>query len=223
MRTDDVLWRNLVEGQATVLVGEETELLLVPLAPRRDRTAQGPCACQRCASNEWAPLVVRDVEPPWASPGAPDARPRARLTCRQASELIQRSRVACRFAALVAIARTPALRPRRSPDAVAVRRPPCDASHRRTPVLNRGAPIDGSQLHSPCADQYATGVVEPAALSPGPCPARKPPAVGLGAGLLRRAVGSARASVSGSRFCFSERTCGRSAFRSPTAHCSPWR
>ena len=29
--TDDVLWRNLIEGQATVLVGEDTELLLVPL------------------------------------------------------------------------------------------------------------------------------------------------------------------------------------------------
>lgn len=29
--TDDVLWRNLLEGQATVLVGEETELLLVPM------------------------------------------------------------------------------------------------------------------------------------------------------------------------------------------------
>jgi hypothetical protein len=29
--TDDVLWRNLIEGQATVLVGEDTELLLVLL------------------------------------------------------------------------------------------------------------------------------------------------------------------------------------------------
>ncbi len=29
--TDEVLWRNLIEGQATVLVGEDTELLLVPL------------------------------------------------------------------------------------------------------------------------------------------------------------------------------------------------
>jgi hypothetical protein len=28
---DDVLWRNLIEGQATVLVSEETELLLIPL------------------------------------------------------------------------------------------------------------------------------------------------------------------------------------------------
>lgn len=28
---DEVLWRNLVEGQATVIVGEETELLLMPL------------------------------------------------------------------------------------------------------------------------------------------------------------------------------------------------
>jgi hypothetical protein len=28
---DDVLWRNLIEGQATVLVGEEIELLLTPL------------------------------------------------------------------------------------------------------------------------------------------------------------------------------------------------
>jgi hypothetical protein len=28
---DDVVWRNLVEGHLTVLVGEETELLLVPL------------------------------------------------------------------------------------------------------------------------------------------------------------------------------------------------
>lgn len=28
---DDVLWRNLVEGQATVLVGEDSELLLVPM------------------------------------------------------------------------------------------------------------------------------------------------------------------------------------------------
>jgi hypothetical protein len=27
----DVLWRNLVEGQATVLVGEDSELLLVPM------------------------------------------------------------------------------------------------------------------------------------------------------------------------------------------------
>lgn len=29
--SDDVVWRNLIEGQATVLVGEEIELLLVPL------------------------------------------------------------------------------------------------------------------------------------------------------------------------------------------------
>jgi hypothetical protein len=28
---DDVVWRNLIEGHPTVLVGEETELLLVPL------------------------------------------------------------------------------------------------------------------------------------------------------------------------------------------------
>jgi hypothetical protein len=28
---DEVLWRNLIEGQATVLVGEEIELLLTPL------------------------------------------------------------------------------------------------------------------------------------------------------------------------------------------------
>jgi len=31
---DEVLWRNLTEGRATVLVGKEDELLLVPL--RRD-------------------------------------------------------------------------------------------------------------------------------------------------------------------------------------------
>ena len=31
---DDVVWRNLVEGHPTVLVDEETELLLIPL-PRR--------------------------------------------------------------------------------------------------------------------------------------------------------------------------------------------
>ncbi len=28
---DDVVWRNLTEGRATVLVGDETELLLIPL------------------------------------------------------------------------------------------------------------------------------------------------------------------------------------------------
>jgi hypothetical protein len=28
---DDVVWRNLTEGRPTVLVGEETELLLVPM------------------------------------------------------------------------------------------------------------------------------------------------------------------------------------------------
>jgi hypothetical protein len=28
---DEVLWRNLIEGQTTVLVGEEIELLLTPL------------------------------------------------------------------------------------------------------------------------------------------------------------------------------------------------
>jgi hypothetical protein len=28
---DDVVWRNLIEGHPTVLVGEETELLLVPM------------------------------------------------------------------------------------------------------------------------------------------------------------------------------------------------
>jgi hypothetical protein len=28
---DDALWRNLIEGQATVLVGEEVELVLTPL------------------------------------------------------------------------------------------------------------------------------------------------------------------------------------------------
>jgi hypothetical protein len=28
---DEALWRNLIEGQATVLVGEEIELLLTPL------------------------------------------------------------------------------------------------------------------------------------------------------------------------------------------------
>jgi hypothetical protein len=28
---DEVLWRNLIEGQATVIVGEEIELLLMPL------------------------------------------------------------------------------------------------------------------------------------------------------------------------------------------------
>jgi hypothetical protein len=28
---DEVLWRNLIEGQASVLVGEEIELLLTPL------------------------------------------------------------------------------------------------------------------------------------------------------------------------------------------------
>ena len=28
--TDDVVWRNLAEGRPTVIVGEETELLLVP-------------------------------------------------------------------------------------------------------------------------------------------------------------------------------------------------
>ena len=31
---DDVVWRNLIEGRPTVLVDEETELLLIPL-PRR--------------------------------------------------------------------------------------------------------------------------------------------------------------------------------------------
>jgi hypothetical protein len=31
---DDVVWRNLIEGHPTVLVDEETELLLIPL-PRR--------------------------------------------------------------------------------------------------------------------------------------------------------------------------------------------
>jgi len=32
--SDDVVWRNLIEGHPTVLVDEETELLLIPL-PRR--------------------------------------------------------------------------------------------------------------------------------------------------------------------------------------------
>ncbi len=72
---DDVLWRNLIEGQATVLVSEETELLLIPLrrgpidrlrgrvpvnvaqrataTPRRTRPRVGWDAipCGRCASS----------------------------------------------------------------------------------------------------------------------------------------------------------------------------
>jgi hypothetical protein len=32
--SDDILWRNLIEGQATVLVREDTDLLLVPLRRR---------------------------------------------------------------------------------------------------------------------------------------------------------------------------------------------
>ena len=61
-------------------------------ATRRDRPAHGPCARQRRTPNAWTRLVLRDVESPWASPGAPDARPRARLTCWQSPELVQRSR-----------------------------------------------------------------------------------------------------------------------------------
>ena len=72
---DEVLWRNLAEGRATVLVGEEIELLLTPLrrslidrlrgrarstsptvstgTPRRTRPRAGSGAtrCGRCASS----------------------------------------------------------------------------------------------------------------------------------------------------------------------------
>jgi len=81
--TDDVLWRNLIEGQAAVLVGEDTELLLVPLRRGVIDRLRGRVPVSVAPPNAWARLVLRDVESSRAKPSAPDARPRARLTCRQ--------------------------------------------------------------------------------------------------------------------------------------------
>ena len=48
-----------------------------------DSCRAGVLSTRRRSRIPWARLVLRDVQSSWASPGAPDARPRARLTCWQ--------------------------------------------------------------------------------------------------------------------------------------------
>jgi hypothetical protein len=93
--------------------------------PLRTRSGQRKesSVCQRRAPNAWARLVLRDVESSWASPGAPDARPRPRLTCRQAPELAQRSRSGLSMRGAATMARAPAFRPKHAPERAEERRP----------------------------------------------------------------------------------------------------
>ena len=64
---DDVVWRNLIEGHPTVLVDEETELLLIPPPDR-------PVAWMRPRARHPPPprahRRIRDLQHPWASPRA---------------------------------------------------------------------------------------------------------------------------------------------------------
>ena len=74
---DDVVWRNLAdEGRATVIVDEETELLLIPPPDR-------PVAWMRPRARHPPPprahRRIRDLQHPWASPRARDARARTRI------------------------------------------------------------------------------------------------------------------------------------------------
>ena len=71
--------------------------------------------------------VLRDVESSGASPGAPDARPRARLTCRQAPQLVQRSRSGLSIRGAVTITHTPTFR-RKQRRARICRTVPCPRS-----------------------------------------------------------------------------------------------
>ena len=70
---DDVVWRNLIEGHPTVLVDEETELLLIPPPDR-------PVAWMRPRARHPPPprahRRIRDLQHPGASPRARDARAR---------------------------------------------------------------------------------------------------------------------------------------------------